>query len=155
MRLIAAGLLAASLAGGCATAQPAEESASLEWLTGCWVTDDGATREIWSEPYGDLLFGYAVTEQDGAVVFFEDLRIEPTETGADYVASPGGGDPVRFERVAVGPASAAFVNPEHDFPQRIVYVGDGDRLIATISLADGSEARAFGFTRCVERPGFP
>ena len=50
----------------------------LDWLTGCWQSESGDTREVWSASEDGYYFGYAVSLQDGAVVFFEQMRIDPS-----------------------------------------------------------------------------
>ena len=57
--------------------------------------------------------------------------------GARSVPMPGGGPPIEFPLVAQGERSIEFANPAHDFPQRIRYWREGDRLHAEISLLDG------------------
>jgi len=47
--------------------------------------------------------------------------------------------------IAIG---ALFVNPDHDYPQEIRYRRDGNRLIATISLLGGEDARSFDKQAC-------
>ena len=41
-----------------------------------------------------------------------------------------------------------FFNDAHDYPQRIRYQREGDRLFADISRADGSDRRNFVKQRC-------
>ena len=55
--------------------------------------------------------------------------------------------PVGFRLVASDGTSATFENPAHDFPQRIQYRRDGDRLVATISARDGSNAMSWTYRR--------
>ncbi len=52
-----------------------------------------------------------------------------------------------FRLVESGAGRAAFENADHDYPQRIAYVRDGDTLTATISLVDGSKARSWVYRR--------
>lgn len=118
----------------------------LGWLEGCWDTGNG-TREVWA-PASDYLFGFSIVEKDGRTVFFEQLRIEPTGDGFDYVASPAGGPPVRFKLVAQSPGSATFENPDHDHPQRIRYLLAGNGLVAEISLLDGTRAGSWSYRPC-------
>lgn len=81
------------------------------WLDGCWEHLDGSTREVWTDVGSGLLFGYAVTLRDGKLHAFEDLRIEPSATGATFVASPNGKNPVHFSKVAASHLSMTFENP--------------------------------------------
>lgn len=152
-------LAAASALFACASA-PADDEPALSWLSGCWASASGATQEIWSPRYGaaaaPLLFGYSVTVRDGAVGFFEQMRIEPVMTDDPagpgrfaYVVSPGGAPAVRFTgELAADGMSVSFENAAHDFPQRIVYAHEDGELRATISLIDGSEPRGFAMSRC-------
>jgi len=141
---------------GCISA-PGSESRTgpghpLGWLEGCWDTGNG-TQEVWVLA-SDYLFGFSTVEKDGRAVFFEQLRIEPTEQDFAYVASPRGGASVRFDLVAEAGASATFENPEHDHPQRIRYRLDGDELVAEISLLDGTRAGNWRYRSCSgERAG--
>jgi hypothetical protein len=47
----------------------------------------------------------------------------------------------------MGRAEAVFENARHDFPQRIVYRREGKRLVATVSLKDGSNAMSWRYRR--------
>lgn len=138
-----------ALLAACAhtTSEPSNVGA-FGWLTGCWQSTNGATQEIWTESYEGLLFGHSVTVRDGRVVFFEDLRITPTQNGADFSASPGGATPTVFELIDQDATMARFENPKHDYPQIITYVRDAERLTATTSLIDGAQSRVFSFTAC-------
>lgn len=131
-------------ATGAASAEPHE----LAWMAGCWEHEDGGTREVWSGSQDGLYFGYSVTRRDGRVVAFEDLRITPGPSGPVYSASPNGSAATAFTLSSSEGWAATFDNAEHDFPQRIAYRRDGERMEATISLIDGSEAMAFAMRRC-------
>jgi len=116
----------------------------LEWLTGCWSSYDANTRiwieECWSTIVGDMMMGTNRTMRGSRVAAFEHIRIEAHDEGIWYLASPGGRPAIAFMRVV--PTSrdradaanvAVFENMEHDFPQRIIYRGDGrSYLEATI-----------------------
>lgn len=135
----------AALLTGCASGgQPAP----LAWLSGCWQSGDGATREVWTESYEGLMFGHSVTLADGAVSFWEDLRIESMGEAQVYTAMPGGAAPVEFLSAEVSGDSVVFENAGHDFPQRIAYRRDGDRLTATIETIGGENTRVFAYRRC-------
>lgn len=119
----------------------------LSWLSGCWEDKNG-NKEVWSTLEGDLMFGYGVTTQDGATVFFEQLRIEEQQDKTTYLAYPRGGSPTSFTLTESTESVAEFANPNHDYPQLIRYERKGDQLIATISLLDKSEPKRFSKTRC-------
>jgi hypothetical protein len=147
--------LAASLGllalGACASGPDAAASGPLAWMTGCWISADGANTETWSAPRGGLMFGHAVTMKDGAVQFFEQSRIDLRKPRATYTASPDGQRPITFTQpdAPVAADAVSFENAEHDYPQRIAYRSTGrNSLVATISLLDGSRPTNYSWTRC-------
>jgi acetyl esterase/lipase len=125
-------------------------SGRLAWLSGCWESADGSTREVWSKPRGGFLFGHSSTLVDGRMRFFEQLRVELRDGGYRYVAQPGGREPTVFEAERIVPGEVRFVNAAHDFPQRIEYRREGTALTATVARLDGSDERLFRFRRCVD-----
>jgi len=139
------------------TAQ-AQSVSDLAWLTGCWQTpapreaESGAqTTEIWIDPPGPAMIGYAYTEGEGAIQGWEQMRIDSADGGYPrFVAMPGGGPPVIFrmrEQDVLTPNRAQFENAEHDYPQLIDYRRDGDRLTAVISRLDGSDRYVYEYRR--------
>ncbi len=106
----------------------------LGWLAGYWLDCSGGREasETWSDPRAGLMVGHAVTTQDGRSSF-EALHIRSGPDGRPaYVAQPGGAPPVAFALVDLEDGVATFADPNHDFPQRIVYQRDGDRLTARV-----------------------
>ena len=148
--LLTPALVPAQEAGGSREVQG--QTQSLTWLAGCWRHVKGSTQETWSADYGGLMFGYSVTLRDGQLKAFEDMRIEPTADGIDFIASPNGKKPVRFRLVEQARSTVTFANPQHDFPQRISYTRDGDQLRAVITATDGSNAIEFEMTACKKSP---
>jgi hypothetical protein len=49
--------------------------------------------------------------------------------------------------VKSGIGEAVFENPTHDYPQRISYRMEGETLVATTSLMDGSQAQNWRYRR--------
>jgi len=134
---MAALALAAQPAGG---AQP-----DLDWLAGYWLScEDGRdVSETWSTRRGGVILGYGVTT--GVQAFsFEQMRIEaglPGPEDMSFLAQPRGAETATaFRLVRSGAREAVFENPENDFPQRIIYGREGDRLIGRIEDAAGREA---------------
>ncbi len=135
--------------GALAQDQPSATAAvtleSLAWLAGTWATDapDGPhTEEHWLAPAGGTMVGVSRTVADGRTVFFEFLRIVADDEGIGYLASPLGRDPpTRFAVQSAGPNTVTFINPGHDFPQRIEYRRDGDRLYARVGDHDGDRPK--------------
>lgn len=118
----------------------------LEWLTGRWRAEKAGlrdearyTEEVWLKASGDKMFGVSRTMHMRETESFEYLRIE--EEGRSrmvLIAQPNGGEPVRFDMISHAPGEIVFENRSHDYPQRVRYKRIGNRLHATISLADGT-----------------
>ena len=106
----------------------------LEWMAGSWQKSSGAksAEEHWLPPRGGLMLGLHRDVFGPGQSFFEYLRIEVREDGIFYLASPGGSPPTAFRLVEVKDQRAVFSNPEHDFPQRIIYWLESDVLHARI-----------------------
>lgn len=126
-------------------AAAAERPEELGWLEGRWIlcSDRGVTEEHWVGPRGRTLVGVNLAT-NGEKVSFEFLRIAPGEAGTlTYFAQPGGAaPPVAFPMVETGALRVAFENPQHDFPQRILYWRVGDVLHARIEGRIGGELRS-------------
>lgn len=107
----------------------------LAWMAGHWLAEPEGNRleEVWLDPAGGTMVGVSRSVVDGATVAFEYLRIELQDGGLVYLASPGGRQPPTvFRLVEHGRLRATFANPQHDFPQRIVYWRDGEVLRARV-----------------------
>lgn len=139
--------------GGCASHSPSHSDLpqnrdEMSWLSGCWMNDDGSTREVWSKGFDGLLFGYSVTQKDRKVTFFEELRIERREAEYVYIASPGGTGTTEFVLTDRGEKSALFENPAHDFPQRLLYKRHGNQLTVNVSTLDLSRGFQVNLRKC-------
>lgn len=139
-------LLAIGAAAPTITAEEADPN-RLNWLTGCWQSEDGVTREIWSGSEDGYYFGYNVVLKDGHAVFFEQMRIDPAPLPV-FNAYPTGNGPFPFAATTLSETSVTFANPDHDFPQKIKYWREEDVLRATISRMDGSSPGEFRFIAC-------
>ncbi len=101
--------------------------ASLEWLNGCWAgnVNQRDFREQWSPLRGDVLLGVGSTVYQGKAQSYEYLRIERRPDGVYYVALPSGQkeDAFRLASITTDDKDTLFTfsNPEHDFPQTIIY----------------------------------
>ncbi|HET9768392.1 MAG TPA: DUF6265 family protein [Thermoanaerobaculia bacterium] len=136
-------VLAAGTARRAAAATPAEDAARLSWLAGCWSgTAEGVvTEEHWTSPAGGVLLGMNKAVANGKLASFEHLRIAPHEGRLCYLASPQGGAVTPFCAVEVGDRRVVFENREHDFPQRILYWREGEKLHARVEgTLDGKPA---------------
>lgn len=96
-------------------------------LIGAWqdVQDSGRTvfREIWEKADDGGLKGLGFVLSGKDTVFIEHLAIRDIENTLHYTATIGDqndGGTVHFGLVHAQD-SLVFTNPQHDFPQRIVY----------------------------------
>lgn len=148
------------IALACVVPAHAQTLDDLAWLKGCWRTEaprqaenGSQTTEVWIDPPGPFMVGYSFTEGEGAVQGWEHMRIDAADGGRPrFVASPAGAPPVAFRMTETitldDPAQiATFENVEHDYPQRITYQRNGNRLIATISKIDGSDPYTYAYRR--------
>ncbi len=125
-----------------------ESAASLNWLSGQWAnaTGDSWIEEAWSMARGGILLATNRSGQGRQTTAYEFIRIGPDEAGVlHYYAAPGGAAPTPFRLVSQGAQSAVFENPDHDYPTRIRYWREGDRLYAEISGPDGADANSWSF----------
>lgn len=151
-------LAAIAIAGGAAVAVPpaaaAQPSAAeppgieaVAFLSGCWEGDlgEGVTiRETYTEPRGGAILGNSQVTAGGEAQFFEFSRISVEDGAVVYHPHPMGEPSVKFRLVRSGSGEAVFENPDHDFPQRIVYKLEGEgRLTARIELLDGGKSQRF------------
>ncbi|MGH9380398.1 MAG: DUF6265 family protein, partial [Thermoanaerobaculia bacterium] len=109
---------------------------SLGWMAGCWEgrLDGGSLyEEVWLAPRGGVMVGVSRTLRDEKAVGHEFLRIAEEDGALIYLADPSGQMPTRFAATEIGDGAVTFANPEHDFPQRILYrLQPPDSLLARI-----------------------
>lgn len=125
-----------------------QKADKISWLSGCWTNEDGSTREVWSESFGGLLFGYSVTLKNKKVTFFEELRIERRDSEYVYIASPKGTGTTEFVMTESTEQSARFENPQHDFPQRIQYQRENSELTIDVSSIDQTKGFQLNLRKC-------
>lgn len=137
-------LLAAALLLPASALAQAPKAASLEWMSGTWVAKSpGATvTESWVGPGNGMMVAANLSTWSGGRKLYEFLRIGETAEGLSYYASPGGRAPVEFRMKELGERRIVFENPQHDFPQRILYWREGEQLVARVEgNAGGKEKR--------------
>jgi hypothetical protein len=141
-RLLCVALACAPLV---AVAEPTERVESLAWLEGSWYgVDEGAgTEEHWTSPAGGGMVGMHKRLRGETMSGFEFLRIARLdEGGIGYIASPDGAAATVFRLKELGERRVVFENPEHDFPQRVLYwLEDDGTLHARVEgVSDGANA---------------
>ncbi|MEP6537334.1 MAG: DUF6265 family protein [Bryobacteraceae bacterium] len=106
--------------------------AQLVFMAGCWV--NGPTEEVWLKPAGGSMLGISRTVKDGKTTFTEYmLVVEEEGTLVMKVQLRLAGKLTAFKLISLTSQEATFSNPEHDFPQRIIYRREpGGSLFARI-----------------------
>ena len=122
----------------------------LAWLSGCWAASDqeAGSGEQWMPPAGGTMLGVNRTVRDSKTVAFEFMRIvEQVDGGLEFIASPSGQDTTSFLMISVSDREVIFENPDHDFPQRIIY-----RLLSDEDLLGHIEGTINGEERAIDFP---
>ena len=122
-------------------------SPDLGWMAGYWLACDPGREvsEVWSDPRLSLMTGMTITVRGGRVGF-EQSRIAPAGPADDaplaYFAQPNGAPATIFPVVSFESNRVVFEQAaDDDFPKRIVYERDGDRLNARIEGDVGGQTR--------------
>jgi Domain of unknown function (DUF6265) len=130
----------------CAAEDPLQR---LAWLAGCWRAEgaEAGSGEQWLAPAGGTLLGVSRTVKSGTTVAHEFMQIRRNAEGnVVYVAQPSGQAEASFTLQAGAAAEAVFENPQHDFPQRVIYrLEDGGRLRARIEGLRNGQLRGIDF----------
>jgi hypothetical protein len=115
------------------------------WLAGCWeaASADGqdSAEEQWMAPRGGLMVGMSRSIRGGEARGHEFLTIRTDADGLlIYHAEPSGQTPTDFPARSIEAGRLEFVNPEHDFPQKIVYVQMDEDFIHAVVFAKADDA---------------
>jgi hypothetical protein len=137
-------------------AAPAAEQQTVDdlaWLAGCWSMPrpDGLTEEHWMQPAGGTMFGMNRTVRAGRTVEFEFLQIAMVDGRLALLARPSGQAPATFPIKSIAAHEVVFEDPDHDFPQRIIYrLGDDGSLHARVEGEVDGQVRGidFPYRRC-------
>lgn len=121
----------------------------IDWLIGCWISEDKSSQEVWVADSETSLVGFGVALNQNAVVFYEVLTIRQHESGSwTYTAHPSGQESASFRAVEMREQSILFFNPDHDYPQEISYRRVDNKLHARTSLKGGDKANTFDKIAC-------
>lgn len=119
----------------------------LSWMTGRWAATVGEVEmeELWSTARGGVLLGMH-RDISKKRTSFEFMRIAETADGITLFAQPGGKPAVAFRMIESGEQRVVFANPDHDFPKRVVYWINGERLCARVE-GDGEANEEWCWSR--------
>jgi hypothetical protein len=86
------------------------------------------------------------TVKGSETVAHEFMRIRETESGEiEFIANPSGQSEAAFSLVGLSETEVIFENPDHDFPQRIIYRLKGDVLEGRIEGTAKGKLKAVDF----------
>lgn len=148
--LIVLSLLSAS----CVTESRKPEKAGLnklDWFIGSWtgVTSESIFTETWQKVNDTLFTGQSYFIKGSDTLSSETISLQQHDTSVFYVPLVEGQNdnkPIHFRLTFSDSVNAIFENPEHDFPQKIVYqLKENDSLIATISGNNNGKIRSIRF----------
>lgn len=148
-RRVALCVLIAMTVGTTSNANQKSGIDQLEWISGCWVLDDGKERieETWMKPAGQSMIGMSRTVAGGKTVHTEHIQIRDANGRIAYIVEIGmGAKPTVFKLLKSSDTEVVFENPEHDFPQRIIYRRESaDALFARIEGVEKGVNKAMDF----------
>ena len=111
--------------------------ADLKGMAGCWERKDEKKSllipEVWMEPAGTSIFGMGRTVKSGKTVDYEFMLIEKRDNGIFFIARPKDNSAdTAFKLIRSNADEVVFENPDHDFPQRVIYKWSGNTLTGRI-----------------------
>lgn len=124
----------------------------LDWMAGYWLSCEGGREvaESWSDRRGGIMLGTNITFGRQASGW-EQMRIEAVSAqpdGLSFFAQPRGAERATgFRLVRWSEREAVFENPQNDFPQRVIYRREGERLTGRIegSTTQGVQSMEWRF----------
>lgn len=115
-------------------------------------------EECWTTPVAGFMQGSGRMSTDGKIVMREHMTIEAEKDAIvmyvlNYDAKLAAEQPVvGFKLVEEKPNRLVFENPQHDYPQRIIYTKKADgNAVARIETIDGKRPAEFPLNRPQEK----
>ena len=110
----------------------------LEWIIGNWQRTNAKPGrsgvEIWKKISGTEFSGRGISLKGTDTAFVEKLKIIVKESDVFYVADvPENKGLVYFQLTASTAITLTFENTSHDFPKKIFYKVNGNKLKAIVS----------------------
>ena len=133
-----------------AAAQTVTKLSDLGWMSGCWELNDEKRgmliSEMWMKPSGNAMMGVGRTIKSGKLVDFEFLRIVEDANGIAYISRPSENkEDASFKMIRSSTGEVVFENAAHDFPQRIIYKGSGEKMTARIEGLTNGKLKGIDF----------
>lgn len=121
----------------------------LAWLAGYWMQDgaEAGTTEQWMSPAAGTMVGMGRTVKAGKTVEFEFMRIHTAPDGKLlFTALPSGQQEATFTELRMDDTGIVFENLAHDFPHRVIYRHQDNKLMASIEGVRKGVAKTIAFT---------
>lgn len=144
-------VLVVCLGAQAAHAQTPVQAPDASILAGYWLScaNGQQVSETWSDRRGGVVLGTNLTLSKGKVSW-EVLRIAPASSGQglSLFAVPSNQTPAEFPLSAAKSSGGrlVFENLAHDFPQRVIYERDGEKLNARIEGMMGGKLQAMDWS---------
>ena len=99
------------------------------------------------------MLGISRTVADGKTVEFEFMQIRQEASGEiRFIAKPSGQPETTFKLIKGSAREVIFENPQHDFPQRVIYRLQSDgSLVGRIEGVSKGKEKAVDFPMSRER----
>jgi len=115
-----------------------EDFKKLDWLEGTWTRTNAkpgrSGNETWHKMSSSEWSGLGVNMKGNDTAFVEKLKLVIKNDTIYYVADiVKNKQPVYFRLTSLTNNGFVCENPQHDFPKKISYEGDGKKIKATIS----------------------
>lgn len=147
MRVPTAFLFGFLVASGAVAAE--HDVTALAWLAGCWAPEkgDAGSLEHWLPPAGGTMLGVSRTVKNGKTVEFEFMQLRVNADGKlVFIALPSGQQETTFVASSIAKDTVTFENPQHDFPQKVIYrLESPNRLIGRIEGTRNGASRGIDF----------
>jgi hypothetical protein len=117
------------------------------FMHGCWERRAGnrQVEEQWMRPSGGTMLGMSRTVRGDTVVEYEFVRLFERDGALIYAAQPSGQPAAEFKSTEIMEGAITFANPQHDFPQRVMYRLVGDSLHARVEGSMNGRERGVDF----------
>lgn len=121
------------------------------FMQGCWEKKEkGALKqETWGGGEGGLYLGYAKNVNDGAISFYEFLKIEKINGKWIYRPYLKGVGKAPFLLKYYSEGRVEFENLKNDYPQKIVYSLKKNQIKVALSNASKKESYFLKKVKCL------
>lgn len=113
-------------------------SDNFEWLQGHWKRineEEGKeTNEIWKKKNDLEFYGLGFTMKNNDTIWMENIKLVRKDAGWNFeVTGKGDTIPTIFNLTKIGKESFISENDQNEFPKKIHYYKNGEKLTAIIS----------------------